>query len=71
MFVILGLIFVIGVFALYIAQITLELLVKVMRDVDQLPQKYVDPESYFDMLAENYILTTDSKVRKVLKNMKI
>jgi hypothetical protein len=29
-----------------------------MRDVDQLPQKYIDdPESYFDMLTENYILT--------------
>lgn len=66
LFVILGLIFVIGVFALYIAQINFGVtLEKVMRDVDQLPQKYVDdPESYFDMLAENYILTTDSKVKK-------
>ncbi len=65
-FVFLGFIFIFGIVVLYFAQtlfgVTLE---KVMRDVDQLPQNYIDnPESYFDMLAENYILTSNSKITK-------
>jgi hypothetical protein len=66
LFVLLGLIFVIGLGILYIAQISFGVtLEKIMRDVDQLPQKYIDdPESYFDMLTENYILTANLSVVK-------